>query len=393
MSSPQCAPRSGAAAPSAPPKDRPAPGGAAPDTASPPGRSAYFDNAKFLATVLVVVAHAWGPLRDSRAVDAVHLLVYTFHMPAFILISGYFSRGFTATPHRVFRLVTTLLVPYVVFEVAYTVLRRSVAGDADAPFTFFDPWYLTWFLVVLFIWRLSTPLWQALRWPLGTALAIAALASMTPGLGTAFDVQRVLQFLPFFVLGLTLRPGHFTRLRSWPVRLAALPVGAGAAVFSYWAVVRMDDEWMFRRASAQDMGAPAWTGPVMTLALFGCALVLAGCFLSWVPGRRTWFTPLGSATLYAYLLHGFVLKIAQWEDWYALDRLHTPLGEVGVTVFAAVMAAALCTAPVRRLLRFAVEPRLDWAYGGPRSRADPGRDHPPAAAPVREREHAAAGGR
>lgn len=44
-------------------------------------RDAYFDNAKYLAIVLVAIAHAWEPVMDgSRASRALYLLVYTFHM-------------------------------------------------------------------------------------------------------------------------------------------------------------------------------------------------------------------------------------------------------------------------------------------------------------------------
>ncbi|MFJ9028863.1 hypothetical protein ACIRQP_10120 [Streptomyces sp. NPDC102274] len=52
----------------------------------------------------------------SRATRALHLLVHAFHMPAFILISGCFSRSFTARPHQIRRLVTGVAVPCVVFE-------------------------------------------------------------------------------------------------------------------------------------------------------------------------------------------------------------------------------------------------------------------------------------
>ncbi|WP_237528148.1 acyltransferase family protein, partial [Streptomyces sp. SID337] len=55
-------------------------------------RDSFFDNAKYLAIVLVAMGHAWEPLRgDSRAAAALYITVYTFHMPAFIVISGYFS--------------------------------------------------------------------------------------------------------------------------------------------------------------------------------------------------------------------------------------------------------------------------------------------------------------
>lgn len=60
-------------------------------------RDAFFDNAKYLAIVLVAVGHAWEPLREgSRTVTALYTLVYAVHMPAFIVVSGYFSRGSTA---------------------------------------------------------------------------------------------------------------------------------------------------------------------------------------------------------------------------------------------------------------------------------------------------------
>src|SRR5690606_39873303 len=80
-------------------------------------RDAFFDNAKYLAIVLVAVGHAWEPLKgDSRSLQAAYMVVYAFHMPAFILISGFFSRSFDMRPDRLRRLITGVAVPYIVFE-------------------------------------------------------------------------------------------------------------------------------------------------------------------------------------------------------------------------------------------------------------------------------------
>ncbi len=93
---------------------RPAPDTAASDARPAIQRDAFFDNAKYLAIVLVAMGHAWEPLTDhSRAAEALYMVVYTFHMPAFILISGYFSRSFDMRPDRLQRLVTGIAVPYV----------------------------------------------------------------------------------------------------------------------------------------------------------------------------------------------------------------------------------------------------------------------------------------
>jgi fucose 4-O-acetylase-like acetyltransferase len=344
-----------------------------PRPASPPAgggkeRDAFFDNAKYLAIVLVAMGHSWEPLKSgSRLVEALYLVVYTFHMPAFIIISGYFSRNFDLRPDRVKRLVTGVVVPYVLFETGYSLFKRVAGGDPGHPVSLIDPWYLTWFLCALFIWRLTTPIWRLVRRPLPIALLIAALATTSPGIGDDLDLQRVLQFLPFFVLGLTMRPEYFHIMRRRELRLLSVPIVLGAVAFSYWlAVNRVDSTWLYRRSSAQEMGAPWWVGPLMTLALFGASLVLTACFFSWVPRRRTWFTTLGAGTLYGYLLHGFAIKAASFGGWFeTYGWLSTPVGEVAVTVIAGVLVTSLCTAPVRRVFRFAVEPGMEWAFRTP----------------------------
>ncbi len=327
-------------------------------------RDAFFDNAKYLAIVLVAMAHAWEPVMDgSRASRALYMLVYTFHMPAFIVISGYFSRSFTGRPDQLRRLLTGIAVPYVVFEVVYSLFRRWTEDPPQQEISLLDPFYLTWFLAALFIWRLTTPLWKMIRWPLPVALALASLAAITPGIGADLNLQRVLQFLPYFVLGLVLKPEHFQLVRRREVRLLALPLFAGAALFAYWASPRMNFTWLYRSNSAQEMGSPWWVGIVMTLAFFGCAVLLTAGFLAWVPRRRTWFTVLGGGTICGYLLHGLLLRGADWghvfEDYAWLSD---PAGEVMLTVLAAAVVTLLCTPPVRRAVKWVTEPEMAWAF-------------------------------
>ncbi|MER6693534.1 acyltransferase family protein, partial [Streptomyces minutiscleroticus] len=194
------------------------------------------------------------------------------------------------------------------------------------------------------------------------------------------DLQRVLQFLPFFVLGLCLGPEHFRRVRRRAARVLSVPVFAAALALAYWAAPRMNSAWFYHRDSAQELGAPWWAGVVMTLALFGCSMVLTACFFAWVPGRTTWFTVLGAGTLYGYLLHGFLIKGSRFWDWYEPAWLHRPLGEVLVTLLAAALVTALCTPPVQRVFRFAMEPRMEWAFK--RDAADPARERVGAKGPT-----------
>ena len=326
-------------------------------------RDAFFDNAKYLAIVLVAMAHSWEPLKGhSRILEGVYTVVYTFHMPAFIIISGFFSRSFDMRPDRLKRLITGVAVPYVVFETAYPLFKRVVDHDPHQEISLLDPWYLTWFLCALFVWRLTTPIWKLVRHPLPVALGLAMAASVTPGIGDDLDLQRVLQFLPYFVLGLCMKPEHFRLVRRRSVRIASVPVFAAALAVGWWAVPRMNTAWFYHRDAAQELGAPWWAGPVMVLGMFGCSLLLTACFFSWVPGRTLWFTALGAGTLYGYLLHGFLIKGADYAGWFDHSALHRPLGEILVTVLAAAVVTLLCTRPVQRVFRFAMEPKMEWAF-------------------------------
>ncbi|MHA5053306.1 acyltransferase family protein [Streptomyces sp. SD15] len=337
--------------------------GSAPSTEPGRQRDAFFDNAKYLAIVLVAMGHAWEPLKSqSRILEAAYTIVYAFHMPAFIIISGYFSRSFDMRPDRLKRLVTGVAVPYIVFEVAYVLFKRWADDDPSLPISLLDPWYLTWFLCALLIWRLTTPLWKLVRWPLPVALVIAMLGSVSPDIGDDLDLQRVLQFLPFFVLGLVMKPEHFQLVRRREVRVLSVPVFAAALAVGWWAVPRMNTAWFYHRDSAQELGHQWWVGPVMVCVLFGCSLLLTACFYSWVPRRKMWFTALGAGTLYGYLLHGFLVKGGTYWGWFDHAWLHRPLGEIFVTLVAGAVVTLLCTAPIRRIFHFAMEPRMEWAF-------------------------------
>lgn len=352
-----------------PPVRPPAPGMPAPhrprESGGGPGkrRDPFFDNAKYLAIVLVAIGHSWATIANgNRELSAAYDVVYVFHMPAFIIISGFFSRDVDARPDRLKRLITQVAVPYVIFETAYSLFRIHVGHSGDHAISLLTPWYLTWFLCALFVWRLTAPLWRLVRHPLPVALGLAALASLTPGMGAVLELQRVLQFLPCFVLGMCLRPEHFRLVRRRSVRIAAAPVFAAALALAWWSEPRVTSAWVYRNGAAQDLGAPWWAGPVMVLVMFAGAVVLTACFFAWVPGRRTWFTALGTGTLCGYLLHGFLIKAALYAGWLDAAWLHGTPGALLVTGVAAAGMTLLCTGPVRRLFRGVMEPRMEWAF-------------------------------
>ncbi|WP_155348086.1 acyltransferase family protein [Acrocarpospora pleiomorpha] len=316
-------------------------------------RDPFLDNAKFLAIVLVVAGHLIEDLRDVQAAHALYFFVYLFHMPLFIVISGYLSRNFTALRAR--KLITSLAVPYVIFELAYSLPRYFLYGKLDI--TLLDPYYLTWFLMSLFLWRLSTPLWFQVKWPLAVAVGISVLSGMNP-LPDELSMNRTMGLLPFYVLGLMLKPEHFQLLKRKWVRITGAVVLVAGLGIAFAVHTGVKTEWIRWRHANGQIGVDDLTGSAIRLALLLVGALLVAAFLAVTTSRRTWFTALGAATIYAYLLHGFVVKVI--ERFH--DYLVNPLGVAAMCVFAVALTAVLCTAPVRRVTKWAIEPDMSWAF-------------------------------
>ncbi len=339
-----------------------APGSAArPEKATQaPGRDSRLDNAKFLLIALVVFGHAIEPLRDYAPTQVVYYWFYMFHMPAFIVISGYLSRNFDASSSRVEKAVLTLAIPYLIFWAIHQTIYAAEDGLPDSLSVLTPTWSL-WFLVALFLWRLSVPVWKRLRWPVTIAVVISVFAA-TADLTTTLSLGRVLSFLPFFVLGLSLRKEHFELLdRVW-ARVGAVAIFAVTFVFALFiANEEVSREWLFWRESLSDRDIdPILPSMAIRLTFMGIALAMSFAFLALTPKKKTWFTKLGAYTLYVYLGHGAFFLILKASPYYEYFEETGWVGLALTTAIAVAVTLLLCTPWVRKALKWAVEPQPQW---------------------------------
>ena len=169
-------------------------------TPRPKRRVPFWDNARFVCIVLVVMGHASQRLTyDSDIALALYLAIYAFHMPAFAIISGYFSRAGTPSRRQMARVITDILVPYVIFEGLWVLTKWIVEGQAEPNLT--QPSWTLWFLLALGIFRLVLPYLALLRWPLLWTVVISLGVGYVTNVGSTFSLARTLGLLPFFTLG------------------------------------------------------------------------------------------------------------------------------------------------------------------------------------------------
>jgi fucose 4-O-acetylase-like acetyltransferase len=307
---------------------------------------------------LVVVGHACALLPADGLVGHFYDFLYAWHMPAFVFVAGYLSRTFEYSPDRLWQLVRTVAVPYVVFECLFALFRIHVGGERLEDL-FTDPHWPLWFLTALVCWRLTTPVFRTPPAVVALPAAIGLCVwSGTIGGETAelFDLTRMIGLLPFFVLGVHITADRLERLRGPGARwVAAATLGA------LWLLTARTDDlagthWLYYATPYDQLGASDERGMATRLVLLAIGAAGTFAFLALVPRVHGWFTRMGAATLVVYLCHGFVVRGLEYAGYVEWAAAH-PLASPPVTlVGAGLLALGLAAPPVSRRLALLVDP-------------------------------------
>lgn len=320
---------------------------------SPKTRDPWFDNAKMLLVTLVVVGHGWELLRGHGPTPVLYDFLYLFHVPAFVMVTGYLSRSFTWCRRDLRRLVTTVAIPYVVFESALGAFRFLVGGE-ELDLLLADPHWPMWYLAALFLWRLATPALKATRSPLLASVVVCLLGGMLSI--ELLDMTRATGLLPFFVIGLLATPKHLELLRASWVKVASVAVILVGFVVVWSVHARLDTEWLYWRSSYAELETGFVAGVVIRLALLAAATAVAVAFLAVIPRTRRWFTALGPATLVVYLFHGFFIKALEYTSFPDWSASHPLPALILVSAAGVALALTLAAPPVARRLNTVVDP-------------------------------------
>ena len=256
------------------------------------------------------------------------------------------------------------MVPYVLFSAVWTVLVALVDGDARLDLS--SPYWHLWFLVAVAVWRLVLPVIASLRYPVAVSLLVAVVAGYFHGVGYLYDGGRIFGMLPFFVLGWSLRGRDIPAAwRSVRARTAAAVVLVAAPVLAFLDIdvvraLRLR-QWAQMEDNYVDLGVTEWWAGLFRIGMFGVAVVLGCALLVLVPRGASRMTRWGAATMYVYLLHLIPLfllrKLTDVQDRFDSAPMFALL-----VVLAVGWSIALSSAPVRRVLRPLVEPRVEWLF-------------------------------
>lgn len=328
-------------------------------------RDAYYDNARFLLIFLVVLGHfIQSYIHDNKFIFSLYTTIYLFHMPAFILISGYFAKGFNRKGY-LGKLVKKLIGPYLIFQGIYSFYYYFLQ---DKPLSNLDPlnpqWSL-WFLLSLFFWNLL--LFVFTKWNMKFSILFAFFLGVLVGyfdiINSYLSLSRTIVFFPLFLLGFYFKKEHFTKLRNHKIQFMSMLFFIGFFIVIYIGP-EFEYKWLFGSKPFQVLGQEGLKAGLIRLTIYGLTLLAIVSFLALVPKKNLFFTKWGTRTIYIYLLHGFFIQYFRNSEWVNLINKPWQISLLILATFilTAFLASNFTKKVTQPLIEFRIPQRFLDAY-------------------------------
>lgn len=266
-------------------------------------RDYLFDNYKGFLILLVVVGHFIGPsVGCNEFLRILKWIIVSFHMPAFIFISGYFSKRNLP----LLTILRRLAVPYLAYEIIYYLWYTYVTHKATE-LALLKPKFTLWYLLALLLWRIVTPYVKKLP----HYLLFAVLAGFLIGFSNMEDnlltLPRALVYYPFYLAGTDFNREWLTKWRSSQKfqTTAILTILIVAVFLTFVGLVRLAPMQVFYgRYNYLSMKQGMLEGVLWRAVLYVIGFLMTFSWLLLLPEKQLPISYIGTRTMAIYLFHG-----------------------------------------------------------------------------------------
>lgn len=271
-------------------------------------REYRFDNLKLLLIVLVIFGHILEFVPNSM--DK-YIFIYTFHMPCFMFVTGYFAK------FDRWNIILKLVYPYFLFQTLYNYFETKELLNANYQHTYIVPYWIMWYLLTIIIYYIMLPLFDDEKFVnrivlFAGAFICAIIFAKDVYIGYIFSLARTLHFLPFFLAGFYIKD---TKLYDWlndipwffKVLYLILVKLLTDIVLGKNIITHM---MLFGSTNYQTAGY----SPKIKIIIYAMAFAWIIGLVFIMPNIKIPFvTMFGRGTLSVFLLHGFIIKLIQRE--------------------------------------------------------------------------------
>ena len=278
-------------------------------------RNDALDGCKFFLVCLVTLGHAIEPSRYNSGISGfLYSSIYLFHMPLFVILSGYFTNNenmsFKKYRKRFFKLIETYCL-ITIFIIAF--LTKDITD-------FISPKLSSWYLLSLLFWRGLLFLFRDINNIifLIVSLIVSLITFIIPidGSRDYLSLYRTFQYFPFFCFGYCLRTSGLHLLKSKNFRKPLTML----SVILVLLICCFDDRTLhlicFRRTNIFEIAREvncsyAYIG--VTKFFVACSSIIISLFILSVSNAFTKLCPLGKDTMTIFVLQAIIVHFATYR--------------------------------------------------------------------------------
>lgn len=277
------------------------------------------DNFKLLLIYLVVFGHLLELFIGFSDIKIIYLIIYSFHMPAFVFISGYLYKAKKTSIQKIF-------VKYIVFQLIYILFAIIVLKENFAfKEIIFKPYWIMWYLFSLGVWNIIMKILKPSSKKsyliiLAISLIISLLIGFVDKIGYDFSLSRIIVFFPYFVLGTFIRNYYdIEKIKSNSKGKVKNCKDYKSNIYSVIPFILCTISVIAIIFSSKGISSSSFYGS-LPYNLSGTNIIFRLCsyiigisficfFIRIIPNKEYKFTIIGQKTESIYLLHGFMILV------------------------------------------------------------------------------------
>lgn len=261
---------------------------------------------RFVLILLVVFGHF---LEMFKGAEEIYIIIYTFHMAAFVFVSGYLAKF---SKKKILKLVMFYLIFQTIWGLCDSIQNKYLCIN------YFVPYWIMWYLFALIIFYALLPLFDVKeRYKqfliLLSLFCLSLIAGYIGWVGYNFSLSRIFTFMPIFFLGYYLKNSKiFNELILFEnAKLKYVVSLKIIAILTIPLLIYLTIDFPFNKYMLYGSHSYSFAGfnPAIKIFIYFLSITWTFLLLILLPKQKILIiSHIGENTMPIYLLHGFILR-------------------------------------------------------------------------------------
>lgn len=282
-------------------------------------RIVFYDNLRFILILLVVLGHVLGCCLDNSYITGIYLFIYSFHMPLFVFVTGFFAKKMEDKDgnFKLYKVINYVLL-FLIFKIALFIFMRFILHQ-NVEFYLFTEHDTPWYLLSCALWICITYLVKNIKakYMIIFSVLFALIIGYDYMVEDVFALSRTIVFFPFFLSGYYLSKEKLNKfiniLHKPKYQICSFILIVLVIIVLILFASKLDFLRPFLlSAYAYDFDIPfdnKLMFPIIRLLCLITAVIISIAVMALVPRRRLVLSKLGKRTLQIYILHLFFVYL------------------------------------------------------------------------------------